>query len=118
MAVMTIQTIVDSGLAASYTAANTGDTAADDGTGRMFIEVVNGAGAPITVTVPAQTTTVVVPGAGSMAISDITVSVTNGTTKKIGPFTRAYINTAGNVTVNYSSATTITSGAFKLAKED
>jgi hypothetical protein len=118
MAVVTVQTVTDAGIVPSLAQVNTGDTVADDGTARTFLEVANGAGAPITVTVPAQQTTIVVPGVGSLTVSDITVSVTNATRKLIGPFSRAYINTAGNVTVNYSSTTTITGGAFKVAKED
>jgi len=118
MAAYTVQTIVDSGLTPALVSVASSDTAADDGTSRTFIEVVNGAGAPITVTIPSQQASVVVPGVGSLAVADITVSVTNGQRRLIGPFSRAYINTAGNVTVNYSSTTTITAGAFRLAKED
>jgi hypothetical protein len=118
MAVVTVQTVTDAGIVPSLAAVNTGDTVADDGTARTFLEVANGAGAPITVTIPAQQASVVVPGVGLLAVADITVTVANGARKLIGPFSRAYINTAGNVTVNYSSTTTITGGAFKVAKED
>jgi hypothetical protein len=118
MAAYTVQTIVDTAITPTLTAVALSDTAVDDGTSRMFFEVANGAGAPITVTIPSQQASIVVPGVGSLAVADISVTVTNGQRRLIGPFTRAYINAAGNVTINYSSITTITAGAFRLARED
>lgn len=118
MAALTIQTIADTGIVPSLASVNTGDTVADDGTARTFVEVSNGGGSSINVTVPAQQTSVVVPGVGSLTVSDIVVAVASGARKLIGPFSRAYINTSGNVTLNYSATTSVTAGAFKLAKED
>lgn len=118
MALLTVQTVVDAGIVPALAAVSSSDTFADDGAGRTFMEVSNGAGAPINVTVPAQQTTTNIPGVGTLTVADIVVSVTNGTRKLIGPFTTAYRNSSGLVTVNYSSVTTITAGAFKVAKED
>lgn len=118
MAALSIQTVVDSGIVPSLSAAATGDTVADDGTGRTFVEVANGGGGSINVTIPAQQTSVVVPGVGSLTVADIVVAVANGARKLIGPFSRAYINSSGNVTLNYSGVTSVTAGAFKVAKED
>lgn len=118
MAALSIQTVVDTGIVPALTSAANGDTVADDGTSRTFVEVANGGGSSINVTVPAQQTSVVVPGVGSLTVADIVVAVANGARKLIGPFSRAYINTAGNVTLNYSSVTSVTAGAFKVAKED
>lgn len=118
MAAMSIQTVVDTGLTPSLSAAANGDTVADDGTARTYVEVANGGGGSINVTVPAQQASVQVPGAGVLAIADIVIAVAAGARKLIGPFTRAYINTAGNVTLNYSGVSSVTAGAFKLAKED
>lgn len=118
MAAMSIQTIVDTGLAPSLSAVANGDTVADDGGARTYVEVANGSGSSINVTVPSQQANVVVPGAGQLSIADIVIAVAAGARKLIGPFTRAYINTSGNVTLNYSAVTSVTAGAFKLAKED
>ena len=118
MAVLTVATIVDSGLLRALAAASTSDTFADDGTGRTYIEIANASGGNCTVTIPAQTTSVNAPGVGTLTIADITVTITTATTKLIGPFTRAYINTAGLVTCNLSTASSVTSTAYKLAKED
>jgi hypothetical protein len=118
MAALTVTSVLDTGITPSLTAASSSDTVADDGTNRTWIEVVNGGGGSINVTVPAQQTSVVVPGVGSLAVADIVVAVANGTRRFIGPWTRAYINSAGNVTVNFSGTTSVTVGAFKTAKED
>ena len=118
MAALSIQTVVDSGLAPTLAAANNGDTVADDGSSRTFVEVSNGGGSSINVTVPAQQTSVNVPGVGVLAVADQVVAVPNGGRRLIGPFSRAYINSSGNVTLNFSSVTSVTVGAFKVAKED
>ena len=118
MAALTVQSVVDSGLTPALASVNTGDTAADDGTGRTFVEVANGSGSSINVTVPAQQTSVVVPGVGALTVADIVVAVGAGARKFIGPFSRAYINTAGSITLNYSATTSVTAGAFKVTKED
>lgn len=118
MAALTVATIVDSGLTRSHTAVSSSDTFVDDGTGRTFIEIANGGGGSINATFTAQQTSQVVPGVGNVTIADIVVAVGAGVTKLIGPFTRAYISTAGSVTVSYSGTTTVTATAYKLAKED
>jgi hypothetical protein len=118
MAALTIQTVLDTGITPSLAAATSSDTVADDGTNRTYVEVVNGGGGSINVTVPSQQANTQVPGVGVLAVPDIVVAVTNGTRRFIGPFTRAYINTSGNVTLNFSGVTSVTVGAFKVAKED
>ena len=118
MAALTIATITDAGIIPALTAVTASDTIADDGTARTYVEVNNAGGGSINVTVPAQSPTVNVPGVGVVAVADIVVAVANGTRKLIGPFTLAYRNTAGNVTLNYSGTTSVTAQAFKLAKED
>lgn len=118
MAAYTIQTVVDTGLAPTLAAVASSDTAADDGTARTYLEVSNGGGGSINVTIPSQQANTQVPGVGVLTVADIVVAVPNGARRLIGPFTRAYINTAGNVTFNYSGITSVTAGAFRLAKED
>lgn len=114
MAAMTIQEIAKTGLEATYAAANIGDTIKQASDRRTFLHVVNGAGAPITVTIPAQRTGGRDDQAGAFTIGDLVTTVTNGESRFIGPFPDAYVNASGNVTVNYSSVTTITAAAIHL----
>lgn len=118
MAALTVATITDAGIVPALSAVTSSDTVADDGTARTYVEVNNAGGGSINVTIPAQVVSTNVPGVGAVTIGDIVVAVANGTRKLIGPFTLAYRNSAGNVTLNYSGTTSVTAQAFKLAKED
>lgn len=118
MAALSVQTVVDSGLTPALSAVSSSDTFQDDGSGRTYVEVANGGGGSINVTVPAQVVNANVPGVGNLTISDIVVAVGAGARKLIGPFTTAYRNSSGNVTLNYSGITSVTAGVFKVAKED
>ena len=106
---LTVQDIVQAGVAATYASANAdGNSVPCDGS--HWIEVVNGAGAPVTVTVPTPGTI------DGLAVADLTVTVTNGTTKKIRiPPSRVTAQTDGTAHIDYSSATSITVAAFRLA---
>lgn len=76
-------------------------------TGRAVVEVINGAGAPITGTFVTQG--VYSTGAATYPIADLAVTVTNGTTKIVGPFDKALFNdTNGFVQVTWSSITSVT----------
>jgi hypothetical protein len=76
--------------------------------GTAVLTVINGAGAPITVTIT-TTKTIVLKGITTYQVADQAVTVTNATPKIIGPFDPSMYNDAnGDVTVNYSSGTTIT----------
>lgn len=75
-------------------------------TGREVIEIANGAGAPITATF---VTTLTYQG---YAIADLAVSITNGTSKTVGPFDVALFGDV--VTVTWSSGTTVTARVTKL----
>lgn len=110
---VTTQPIVKTGTLSTLAAADAVNGEVID-TGRVYLHVHNGGGAPITVTVHA---TVVVDG---LAVTDLAVAVAAGTDMKIGPFnpttfgrlapstdaTRAY--------VDYSSGTSVTRGVFQL----
>ncbi|RPH37050.1 MAG: hypothetical protein EHM90_00435 [Chloroflexi bacterium] len=110
MALITKQHIVDEGIVPSLAAAAASDTfePGDD----TFLEVANGGGGSINVTV-------VTPGtSGGLAISDQVVAVANGARKFIGPFpSRLYGDPAndGLATVNFSGTTSVTRGCFDLA---
>ena len=112
MATLVVKTITDAGLDPDTPAYVSAVAAGDDfaNNGRTFVEVVNGAGSPITVTFAIG----VDPHATDPlhSTSDDTVSVTNGERRLIGPFpTLKYGNV---VTVVYSSDTTITVAAFTI----
>jgi len=117
MAALTIQDIVPGGTQRIVAGAGSGgDTIPDDGREQTFLAVVNNSGSTITVTVTAVTTSVNVPGVGALTISDKVVSVTTATTEFIGPFSAAYRNSSGNVTVTCSATTSVSVGAFRLPK--
>lgn len=81
--------------------------------GRVAIEVTNGAGAPITVTV--VTNGNYNTAAGVHPIADDAITVTNGTSKIIGPWdTTLYNDGSGNVLIDWSSGTTITARVIAL----
>lgn len=82
-------------------------------TGRATIEITNGAGAPITVTFTTGATYNV--GSVTYAVVDPPITVTNGTSKVVGPFDKSLFNDAtGNVLVDWSSGTTITARVLEL----
>lgn len=100
--------------AAAVDAAN-GNSTANTGTtaGRVAIEVTNGAGSPITVTV--VTNGNYNTAAGAHPIADDAVTVTNGTSKIIGPWDPTLYNDAsGNVLIDWSSGTSITARVIAL----
>ena len=105
-------TVLATGLADSLAAANADGNAVPNN-GRMWMEVNNGAGAPINVTIQTQR---MVDG---LAVAEQVVAVANGTRKKIGPFPTDTYNVqsgddAGQVYVDFSAVTTITVGYFTL----
>lgn len=117
MAVLTVNSIALAGLAASFvSAAGGGDLVPDDGNERTYLEVVNGSGGAINVTVTAQETSRNVPGIGTVTIADKVVSVANGARTKIGPFPSAYRNASGQVAISYSGVSSVTVAAFKVAR--
>jgi len=76
--------------------------------GKTFIEVNNGSGDSINVTIEA-------PGSvDGFAIADLVVAVAAGVRKKIGPFTGVFNQADGYVWVVCSAVTTVTIGAFRL----
>ena len=81
----------------------------------MMLEVVNGGGSPITVTlaVPSSRTY-----EANVAITSPTVSLTNGTTKWIGPIDAGTFMdpTTGLCTITYSAVTSVTVAAVQLTQ--
>lgn len=105
---ITYQQIVRTGLEETLEAANgDGNKFANDGV--MFLHVVNGAGAPINVTIQTPGTV------DGLAIAEQVVAVTNAEERYIGPFPPGIYNQSdGMVYVDYSSATTITVSVLRL----
>lgn len=106
---LTVQNIDRVGLTPALAAANAdGSSFANDG--RTYLQVKNGSGAPITVTVQTPGTV------DGLAVADLTVTVPATTgDKKIGPFPVGVYNQAGDVVyVDFSAVTTVTVGAFKV----
>lgn len=73
---------------------------------KCWIEVNNGSGASINVTLDIITTV------DGQPVTDRVVAVAAGARKKIGPF--PIVNYGDNVTVTFSAVTTVTVGAFTL----
>src|SRR3954470_7776492 len=103
MAALSVQQITTAGVvpASLVAAAGGGDSFANNG--KTVLDVANGGGGSITVTIASQR----VYAQGST--HNTTVSVGAGATKRIGPFdTARYNDTSGNVQVTYSGVTTVT----------
>ncbi len=112
---VTTQPVPLAGLALTHTAPNVDGDIVDVERG-TFLSVINGGGAPITVTV--QT-----PGTvdGDLAIADRTVTVPVGTTPKLIPLTsvkyRQPVGDAnvGRALVDYSAITSVTRAVGSIA---
>jgi hypothetical protein len=77
--------------------------------GKTYVEVANGSGNPINVTIDT-------PGSvDGFAIADLVVAVAAGARKKIGPFTADFDQADGYVWVVCSAVTTVTMGVFRLS---
>lgn len=107
MAALTLQTLVPGGSASTLVAAAGGGDTCPAGD-HVFLEALNGSGAPITITL-------VTPGTvDGLAIADRAVIVPAGERWKI-PVGRGYAAADGQCSITYSGVTTLTVGAFKAA---
>jgi hypothetical protein len=101
---MNYQAIVRTGLETTYAAVDGTNGNQFQNDGRMFLHVKNGSGAPISVYVDARAT-----------VNDLTIVVTNGESRDIGPFPPNLYNDANRrVQVTYSSGTTVTEAVLRL----
>lgn len=77
--------------------------------GKTYLEVLNGSGASINVTLVISKTIDGVTSSGKV------IAVPAGERRKIGPFPADIYNQAdGSVNVNFSAVTTVTVGAFRV----
>lgn len=110
---LTVSPVVITGVLEALVSAETDGNSISNigaGQGQAWIEVNNGAGSPINVTIKT-------PGKiRGLDIAEQVIAVANGTRQKIGPFDSAsiYNQSDGTVHIDYSSVTTITVGAFRL----
>jgi len=117
MADLTIQDVVEGGLAGAYAAASAGGDAVLNLAGDVFLHVKNGDTASHTVTIAAQDTSEVVPGFGAMSKANVQVSMPAGGERFIGPFPRAAFNDAnGKVQITYDAVTNLTIAALRLTR--
>ncbi len=106
--VITPTPITRAGISPTLAAANV-DGHLLPNTGREFLEIANGGGAPITVTAAiARLVDGVAPAAKS-------ISVPAGASRLFGPFPREdYNNASGQVAIGFSAVASVTVGAFSL----
>lgn len=110
---VTTQDIVRAGVTSTLTAPTVDGDVID--CGRVFVEVDNGSGASVTVTVQA---TAMIDG---LDVEDLAVVIPAGATKKLGPFNVSTFGRPstdgvdkGRAYVDYSSVTSVTRAVFAL----
>ena len=117
MADLTIQEIVEAGLAATYASAAAGGDTVLNVDGNLVLHVKNGDTASKTVTVTVQRTSRKVADFGEMSKSDAQVSIPAGEDRFIGPFPRGAFNDgAGKVRIGYSGTTGVEIAALRVPK--
>ncbi|MEV4287352.1 hypothetical protein AB0K40_17750 [Nonomuraea bangladeshensis] len=106
MAAIPLQTLAPGGAASTLVNASGGGDTCPAGDG-IFLEVNNGS-------VSAVTVTLATPGTvNGLAIADRAITIPAGERWKI-PVGRMYAKADGSADVTYSSATTVTVGAFRI----
>jgi hypothetical protein len=112
MALLTTQTIIRTGITPTYAAVAASDTFTPGA--NVFLHVKNAGGSPDTCAVQ------VLAGDPSptLLIADLSVSVTNGQERMIGPLPAQYFAdpTTGLATVTHGFTTSVTVGVFNLAQ--
>lgn len=111
MAALTTQNISRTGLTPTYAAVAASDTFTPDA--QTFIHVKNAGASPDTCVI--QVLQGDPPG---LTISDVSVSVTNGQERMIGPLPPQFFAdpTTGSGTITHSFTTSVTVGVFKLGQ--
>lgn len=113
MATLSVETIVEAGLAATYNAAGaSGDDFVNDGSERQFIHVKNSNGAATrTVTVTAAVSTTTKPGFGALSRANIQVVVPISGDRFIGPFP---LIAFGDPAITYDDESDVTIAVLKI----
>jgi hypothetical protein len=112
----TQQASLTAGTTPTYNSANTsGDLVAVGTSERDYLHVKNAAASPVTLTIAPQVTSVYQDGVGQITPPTLSISIPATTGEKIiGPVPSAYINSAGQVALTWSSATSVTFAAITL----
>lgn len=106
MATLAVQQVPVGGMSPSYADATSGGDKAPTGRGR-YLEVVNGSGSSINVTMTTPGT------AHGVAIADPVLAVADGATGVI-PLDSVYRGSDGLASIAYSSATSVTVAVLQL----
>jgi hypothetical protein len=111
VALLSTQNISRAGVTPSYSAVAASDTFVPDA--QTFIHVKNAGGSPDSCVIQ-----VLAGDPPGLTISDVTVSVTNGQERMIGPFPPQFFAdpTTGLATVTHGFTTSVTAGVFKLGQ--
>lgn len=113
MATLTVQTVDEDGLDATYSAASAGgDDFANAPSGRVVLHIKNGAASSHTATVAAQDNSLTIPGIGSVTKADASVAVPAGEERFLGPF--PYGAYGSNPAITYDDVTSVTIAAIKV----
>ncbi len=113
MAELTLQQISETGGAATYVAATSGDGDTADNNGNMFLHIKNGGGGAITATITALTTSVDSGMYGDLTKANATIEVASEGEAFIGGFAPAAFNDGnGEIAITYSGVTSVTIAAL------
>lgn len=100
-------------LTPTMAAAAAGDTIAINPGENVWLEVANGGGSSVNVTLTAVTTAGQIAGAPVTLGNNVT-AVAAGASKRIGPIPPAFVATDGTVAVAYSATASVTRAAIRL----
>ena len=117
MAVLSVETINESGLALTLVsvAAESGDKWTNNGNQQVLIK--NGSGSSVTVTITTQVTSFESPQFGNATKANVTLAVAAGKTAILGPYNvNAYNDANGQCNISYSATTSIEVGVFEIQK--
>ena len=120
MATLSVQSLVETGVNATYTAAaELGDKFANDNARRTFVHIKNGSAGSITITfdVPTANQTTTKTGFGSLTKADLEVVVPAGEERFAGPFYSCYNDTSGYVNITYSDHEDLTLAVLRATGE-
>jgi len=111
VAALTTQNISRAGVTPSYTAVSGSDTFTPGS--QVFLHVKNAGGSPDSCVI-----SVLQGDPPGLTIADITVSVTNGQERMIGPFPSQFFAdpVTGAATVTHGFTTSVTAGVFNLTQ--
>ena len=115
MATLSRQKVIIGGLTPSYAACAAGGDVADNSDGKTMLHVKNGSAGSITVTVTAQSTSVVTGTHGTATVSNVAIAIAAGSERLIGPFPKqAFNNSTKQLAITYSGVTSLTIAAFYI----